>query len=228
MSRIGSPSAARFDGFPAEAFDFYDALAANNTKSWWAEHKAEYERCIREPLQALVDELADEFGAPHLFRPYRDVRFSKDASPIKDHQGAVMQVEDSIAYYVQVSARGLMVGGGWYAPQGQQVARYRTSVDGPAGAELERIVRSLARRFEVDGDPVKTRPRGYDADHPRIDLLRNRALIVMRTYPAGPPLASRSALTRVRSDWRSIRPLVEWLADYVGPASDPASDPELG
>lgn len=214
----------RFEGFPAEAFEFYEALAADNTRGWWGEHKGDYLRLVRTPLEALVAELAAEFGSPHLFRPYRDVRFSKDASPIKDHQGAVIQVEDAIAYYLQVSAAGLMVGGGWYAPQGQQIARYRESVDGPAGAELERLVRRAGRRFDVDGDPVKTRPRGYPADHPRIGLLRNRALVGLRTYPAGPELGSRTVLAKVRGDWRALRPLVEWLADYVGPAADPSAD----
>jgi uncharacterized protein (TIGR02453 family) len=212
---------ARFEGFPAEAFDFYDALAANNTRPWWNEHKADYQRYVRDPLVALLGELQSEFGDAHIFRPYRDSRFSKDKAPIKDHQGGVVQVEDAIAYYVQVSANGLMVAGGWYAPEGDQIARYRVSVDGPAGAELERILTSVRRRFEVDGRPLKTRPRGYELDHPRIDLLRNRALTVARTYPMSPTLGTRKALTTVRADWRAMRPLIEWLADYVGPATDP-------
>jgi len=216
------PSA--FDGFPVQAFEFYDALAVNNTRAWWQEHKFEYEVHVRDPMRALLAELEAEFGSPHLFRPYRDARFSKDKSPIKDHQGGVVKVEDAIAYYVQVSASGLMVAGGWYAPEGAQVARYRESVQGPAGAELERILRSLKRSWEIDGRPMKTRPRGIDADHPRLELLRNRMLTVARTYSVEPWLGTRKAFTTVRSGWRSMRPLVEWLADYVGPAGDPADD----
>ena len=214
-------AAARFDGFPSEAFDFYEHLADNNTRPWWNEHKDEYTRYVREPLAALLDELSAEFGEAHIFRPYRDSRFSKDKTPIKDHQGGYVGIEDAIAYYVQVSAGGLMVAGGWYAPEGEQIARYRTSVDGPAGAELERILKTMGRTWEIDGRPVKTRPRGYDADHPRIDLLRNRALTVARTYPVEPWLGTRKAFTTVRTGWRAMRPLMEWLADYVGPAADP-------
>lgn len=211
----------RFEGFPAEAFDFYEALAANNTRPWWAEHKPEYERFVRDPLVALTFELESEFGSAHLFRPYRDARFSRDASPIKDHQGAVVQLEDAIAYYVQVSAEGLMIAGGWYSPQGQQVHRYREAVDSPRGAVLEALLPAVQRRFEVDGRPLKTRPRGYDLDHPRIGLLRNRALVATRMHPVDPSLGTRKALTLVRSGWRAMRPLVEWLADNVGPAGDP-------
>lgn len=223
-ARRSTPAPAPFAGFPVQAFEFYDALAANNTRVWWQAHKVDYEAYVRDPMRALLDELASEFGAPHVFRPYRDARFSKDKSPVKDHQGGVVKVEDAIAYYVQVSASGLMVAGGWYAPEGAQVARYRQSVVGPAGAELERILRSLKRSWEIDGRPMKTRPRGIDADHPRLELLRNRALTVSRTYPAEPWLGTRKALTTVRNGWRAMRPLVEWLADYVGPAGDPADD----
>jgi len=210
-----------FAGFPVEAFEFYETLAANNTRPWWADHKAGYLAHVRAPMQEMLDELAGEFGAAHVFRPHRDARFSKDKTPIKDHQGAWVGVEDAIGYYVQASAEGIMVAGGWYSPQGEQVARYRRSVEGPAGAELERIVGSLGRRWSVEGRPVKTTPRGYGADHPRIALLRNRALTAARHYPVEPWLGTRRALTTVRSRWRDVRPMIEWLADYVGPATDP-------
>lgn len=215
-------AASGFGGFPAEAFDFYEALADNNTRTWWNEHKPEYERAVKGPLQALLDELSAEFGVGKLFRPYNDTRFAKGKPPIKEHQGAVVELEDAVAYYVQVSAGGVMVAGGWYAPQGPQIHRFREAVDGPRGAELERLVVAARRRFDVDGRPLKTRPKGYDADNPRIDLLRYRALTVARTYPVGADLGTRKALTMVRNDWRAMRPLLEWLADNVGPGSDPA------
>ena len=217
-------SAGSFSGFPIEAFDFYETLEANNTRVWWADHKADYLRLIREPLANLLAELSEEFGQPHIFRPHRDARFSKDKSPIKDHQGGTVEVEDAIAYYVQVSARGLLVAGGWYAPAGQQLARYRESVDGPVGARLEPIMSSISGHFEIDGRKMKTHPRGFGADHPRIDLMRNRALVATRAYPVEPWLGTRKALTTVRSDWRALRPMVDWLADHVGPATEPGGD----
>lgn len=220
---MAAASTGPFAGIPAEAFDFYDRLAGHNTRPWWNEHKGEYERSVRAPLQALLDELEPEFGRGKLFRPYNDVRFSKDKSPVKDHQGGVVEIEDAMGYYVQVSADGLLVGGGWYAGHGQQLARFRESVDGPAGAELARILTSVRRRFDVDGDPVRTQPRGYDAAHPRIDLLRMRRVTATRRYAPGPSLGTRKALSTVRSDWRAIRPLMEWLADFVGPATDPSA-----
>ena len=221
---MAAAAAPRFDGFPVECFEFYDALADNNTRAWWAVHKRDYEQFVKAPMAALLAELEDEFGAPHIFRPHRDARFSKDKSPIKDHQGGVIKVEDAIAYYVQVSGSGVVIAGGWYAPEGQQIARYRESVVGPAGAELERVMKELGSTWTIDGRQLKTHPRGYDADHPRIDLLRNRALTVSRHYEVEPWMGTRKTFTTVRNRWRAMRPLIEWLADYVGPAADPAHD----
>ena len=138
-SRKAAADAApeRFTGFPAEAFEFYETLAAHNTRAWWADHKGDYERVVKAPLVALLAELEPEFGAGHVYRPYRDTRFSKDKAPLKDHQGAVVMLEDAVAYYVQISATGLMVAGGWYAPVGEQVHRYREAVDGPRGRDPE-------------------------------------------------------------------------------------------
>jgi len=209
------------EGIPAEAFDFYDALGADNSKAFWAGHKADYVTYVQAPLQELVDGLADEFGQAHLFRPYRDVRFSKDKAPYKDHQGAFSAVGDAVGYYVQVSSAGLMIAGGWYSPQGQQLARYREAVDGPAGAELERIVRAVQRKgLEVGGDVMKTRPRGVDPEHPRLALLRHRSVTASRMAEPEPWMESGEAVRRVRAQWRAMRPLVEWLAAHVGPGED--------
>lgn len=216
----------KFDGIPAAAFDFYDELVANNSKSWWTEHRADYERFVREPMTALLDALAGEFGPGRLFRPYNNTRFHKNLPPIKEHQGGVVHVEDAIAYYVQVSGAGLLTAGGWYSAQGQQLASYRTSVAGPAGSELARIMRTFDKSWTVEGDPLKTHPRGFDPAHPRIDLLRNRRLSVSREYAPSAQLGTAKVVDLVRKDWRKVQPLIEWLADNVGPAAEPAHEPD--
>ena len=211
-----------FTGIPAAAFDFYDALVANNDKAWWTAHKETYDTAVRAPLEALLAELEPEFGRAHVYRPYRDVRFAKDKTPYKDHQGAFVGLEDAIGYYVQVSRDGLMVAGGWYHPQGQQLARYRATVDSPAGAELERISTGLRRKpYERSGNELKKRPQGFADDHPRLELLRMRQFTLHRSYDPEAWMGTREVVKRVRGDWRAMRPLIEWLADHVGPAEDP-------
>jgi uncharacterized protein (TIGR02453 family) len=214
-----------FSGFSPEALDFYEQLSIHNTRAWWSEHKDTYARELREPMLALLAGLEDEFGSARIFRPNRDVRFSKDKSPYKDHIGAIAQIEDAIGYYVQISARGLMVAGGWYAPLGPQVARFRASVDSPSVAELDAGLARLRRArppYSIDGAPLKTKPRGVSADHPRLDLLRFTQLTMSREYGVPSWLDSKKTLDVVRKDWRAMAPVVEWLADHVGPGTDPA------
>lgn len=213
-----------FSGIPPEAFAFYQRLVANNTREWWTAHKSEYEQYVREPMGALLAELEAEFGKGHMFRPHRDTRFAKDKTPIKEHQGAVVEIEDAMGYYVQISASGLTVGGGWYSAQGQQMQRYRNAVESPVVVELERILVHLGRKFTIDGDPVKTRPRGVAADHPKLELMRFRRVTAMREYSADDWARTPKTLNAVRSDWRALRPLLEFLADQVGPAEEPGRE----
>jgi uncharacterized protein (TIGR02453 family) len=216
---------AAYSGFSPAAVEFYDQLQVHNTRSWWAEHKSTYEREIRDPMRELLDALSDEFGPARIFRPNRDVRFSKDKSPYKDHIGAIAQIEDAVGYYVQLSVRGLMTAGGWYSPLGAQTSRFRASVDSPAVAPLETGLAKLRRAkppFSIEGSPLKTRPRGVPADHPRIELLRCTQLIATREYGTPQWLNTRKVIDVVRKDWRAMAPVVEWLADHVGPGADPA------
>lgn len=67
-----------FTGWPVEGVEFYEGLQADNSKVYWQEHKAVYERDVRAPMEQLLAELADEFGSGKLFRPNRDVRFSAE------------------------------------------------------------------------------------------------------------------------------------------------------
>ncbi len=204
-------------GIPLAATDFFAELEGNNERDWWMTHKKQWEQQVRDPLQRLVDDLAAEFGPAKLFRPYRDVRFSLDKSPYKTHQGAVVATAPGVGYYVQISASGLLTGSGWYQPSPEQVAAYRGAVlSERSGASLARIVAAVeGAGFEVDGDLLKTAPRGIDPGHPRIALLRHRSLLVSRDHGAPDWLETDAALDQVREDWRANRPLMDWLAEHL-------------
>ncbi len=210
-----------FDGFPDDGLVFYEGLEADNSKTYWTEHRALYESCVRAPLQALVDELADEFGPAKLFRPHRDVRFSNDKTPYKTHQGAVVEPPGSGAgaWYVQISADGLRVAGGSWRLESDQVARYRRAVvDDVQGRRLAGEVARLAGGgWQVGGDRLTRTPRGLDVpDDGRADLLRHRSLNVAQQFEPAPWLHEREALHRVRAAWRDVVALNRWLADNVG------------
>jgi uncharacterized protein (TIGR02453 family) len=209
---------SEFTGFPEAALDFYDDLEMDNTRSFWEAHKTVYAEAVKAPMTALTDALAEEFGAPKVFRPYRDVRFAKDKTPYKTHQGAFVAAGPRCGWYVEISARGLRTGGGFYEASGSDLARIRESIDHEAtGAELLRILATLEKAgYEVGGDRLKTSPRGYDADHPRIELLRHRTITVGKPYGFDPVIHSAELVGAVRRDWRALRPLVEWVALRLG------------
>lgn len=202
-----------FTGFPVAALDFYDDLEVDNTKSFWAAHKTVWEEAVRAPMVALTDALAPEFGEAKVFRPYRDVRFAKDKTPYKTHQGAFVAAGPATGWYIQIGAPGVRVGAGFYEASGERLAAFREAVaDDRTGPGLVKILATLERQgWQVGGDRLKTSPRGYDADHPRIALLRHRSLTVGRDYGFEPFIHTPELLDRVRADWRVARPLVEWL-----------------
>jgi len=203
-----------FGGIPAAAFDFYAGLQADNSRAYWAAHRDSYESAVREPLAALLADLAAEFGAEaSVFRPHRDVRFSRDKSPYKTHQGGFAEVAPGVGYHLQVDAEGLLVSGGFHARDAAHTARYRAAVTEPgSGERLAAIVALLAESgFAIEGDQVTTRPRGTSPDHPRLALLRRKWLTASRRYPPSPRLADESVADQVKSDCAQLRPLVDWI-----------------
>ena len=104
-------AAMAFTGFPLEAVAFYEGLQADNSRTYWQANKAVYERAVKAPMLALLDDLA-EFGPFQVFRPYRDVRFAKDKTPYKENIGAYGESEGGAGYYVAFSATGMFMGSG--------------------------------------------------------------------------------------------------------------------
>ena len=209
-------SAEEFTGFPSAALDFYDDLEVDNTKSYWEAHKHVYAASVKAPMTALCRALEPEFGQAKIFRPYRDVRFAKDKTPYKTHQGAFVAVGPATGWYVEISPRGLRTGAGFYEAAGARLASFREAVAHERfGPELESLVAAaVADGFEVGGERLKTSPRGFDADHPRIELLRHKSLTLGRSHGFEPVIHTSAALDLVRDDWRTLRPLVEWLARH--------------
>lgn len=206
-----------FTGFPAAALDFYDDLEIDNSKGFWDAHKSQYTEAVLAPMRALTTALEPEFGSAKIFRPYRDVRFSRNKTPYKTHQGAFVHKADETGYYIEISARGVRIGAGFYHASPDRLAGYREAVlaDG-SGRQLSGIVKKLvAAGFDIGGDRLKTRPRGVDPDHPRLELLRHRSLFAGRMPGFDPVIHSSDLVEVVRSDWRTLRPLVDWVVRHT-------------
>ncbi|MEU6187536.1 DUF2461 domain-containing protein [Nocardia sp. NPDC047038] len=209
-----------FAGFPLAGLDFYEDLEADNSKAFWTAHKKIYDESVLAPMKALVADLEPDFGTAKIFRPYRDVRFAKDKSPYKTAQGAVVRAAAGVGWYVQINAAGLFVGGGFYQGSSEQLAQLRATIDDEVrGPELVAILAKLTDAgFTIGGEKLKTRPKGYDADHPRIDLLRHKSITCGREFGAPAWLDTPRTAKEVRAAWETMRPLVEWLGAVVGGA----------
>ena len=207
-----------FSGFPVAALDFYDDLELDNTKTFWAAHKEVYEQAVRVPMTALLAALEPEFGKAKLFRPYRDVRFAKDKTPYKTHQGGFVQAGPGTGFYVEVGAPGVRVGVGFYDEGSPHLAAVRSAIDDDRrGQQLRRILDGLrGRGWQLGGETLKTSPRGYDAGHPRIDLLRHKSMTLSRSYGFEPVVHTAALLDLVREDWRAARPFVDWVGECTG------------
>jgi uncharacterized protein (TIGR02453 family) len=208
-----------FQGWQAEALEFFEGLEADNSKTYWQRNKAVYDEIVRAPMEELLAELEDEWGKGRIFRPYRDIRFSADKSPYKTNIAAM--VGDG---YVQLTADGLGAGSGMWEMASDQLDRYREAVDDERrGKKLERIV-TVARDagLEVAGHGVlKTAPKGYPRDHPRIELLRYKGLVAWQEWRPEKWLATKRAKDRVVEFFRLSEPLNKWLGANVGPSTLP-------
>jgi uncharacterized protein (TIGR02453 family) len=212
------PEAPEFTGFTEAALDFYDDLELDNTKSFWEAHKDVYLTSVRAPMTALAAALEPDFGTAKIFRPFRDVRFAKDKTPYKTNQGAFVGAGPACGWYVEIAARGVRTGAGFYDASAVDLGRIRASIaDETKGKQLQKVLAKLERAgFTIGGDRLKTSPRGYDADHPRIELLRHRSLTVGKDYGFEPIIHTPELLDAVRADWTIARPLVDWVSARLG------------
>ncbi len=219
-----------FQGFPAEALDFYAGLEADNAKPYWEKHRNTYESAVKAPMEALLGSLPDGYPPFKIMRPYRDVRFSRDKSPYKTECGASTWTEGGAGYYVALSRRGFMVGAGMYELGRDQLERFREAVaEDASGTQFEDLV-SRAKKAELDVEPgmeppLKTAPRGYPKDHPRIDLLRWKGCITMASTQHVRLISSGRLRGWVLERFEESRPLMAWLEEHVGPTSEERGRP---
>lgn len=222
--------AERFDGFDDPKF--FRALAKNQSREWFAKHKAEYEAGFAEPMRLLLDELAQkldksypdlELAPPKVFRIHRDVRFSKDKSPYKTHIAGVVPVrlgegkvtETAAALYLHVGATERVTGGGLYHFDGRQLAKYRAAVlDEKKGKQLGRLTSSLEKKGITirAAESLKSTPRGIDPEHPRAELLKLKGLVGMFEDIPAKSLGGRGLVEWLVGRGKLLAPLVRFIA----------------
>jgi uncharacterized protein (TIGR02453 family) len=206
-------------GFRAAATRFFQDLEDDNSREFWLANADRYDREVKQPMLALLESLPERYQPFRLYRMNRDLRFTGDKSPYKTQQGALSEAEGG-DYYLHIDGSGLLVAAGAYQLEPDQLERYRAAVDdGRKGKALERILADLEQRAleTAMGVPaLKTAPRGYAKDHPRIDLLRRKGLVGSRALTGTALQGGDGVRDFVVETFTACEPLVAWLAKHVG------------
>lgn len=210
-----------FAGFHPDGFTFFAELHLDNSKEFWEANKERYQANVRGPLEALATELEGAFGEWHVFRPYRDLRFTKDKRPYKERAAIQFGGRGPGAVggqYLQIGREGLFIGVGSYYFHPEHLKLYRRAVaDDRLGGELEEIVDAvLGGGYGLIGETLKRAPQGFTEEHPRASLLKRKGIALSAQYPVEDWMLGPEALERVARVFADGEPLSAWLRARLG------------
>lgn len=207
-----------------KAFEFLKQLEKNNNRDWFAQHKSEYDSVVKENkvfFNQIYTELQeyDKLKGIHIFRIYRDVRFSKDKTPYKTDFGVGYSRSKPMlrgGYYIQLEPGNSFVGGGFWGPDAKDLLRIRKEFE-ISTKEIEKITtdETFVKYFgELKGDAVKTAPRGFDKNHPAIDLIRKKQFVVMRKFTDKEVLSDHFQ-KEVLQTLLAMRPFFDYMSEVL-------------
>lgn len=210
-------------------FKFLKSLAANNNREWFTEHKGEYEQAHQNAINvadALLTELSkhDQIttatGKKSLMRIYRDVRFSKDKSPYNPRwAGSFNRVKPALrgGYYFHIQPGGnTVVGGGFYQPNAEDIKLIREHItidDTP----LRKVIADpqFIKTFgELQGEQLKTAPKGFDKDHSAVDLLRYKSMYVFKSF-TDEEVKSPDFVKNALNVFLTLRPFFDVMTEFL-------------
>jgi len=229
-----------FPGFPPEALQFFRGLSRNNNRDWFLPRKPLFEKKVKEPMRQLVEAINNalqDFAPQYMtdpekaiFRIYRDVRFSKDKKPYKEHLAATFHLRGTTThgqagYYFAISHKQVAIGGGVYHPGPAQLLAIRQRI-AERHQEFRRILAAKPIRGlfgDLEGARLSRVPKGFPADHPAADLLRFKNYILYVECP--PDLASSPKFFEEIVDrYRAMLPFLQFLtASFTAPRKKAAS-----
>ena len=210
-------------------FRFFKKLEQNNNREWFEQQKPEFkamETKVKQFGEALKDQLNqhDSIDRFKLFRVYRDVRFSKDKTPYKTHFGLTWhrtKPQYRGGYYLQLKPNDIFLACGFWDPNPADLKRIRQEIDMDADEYRDLINEPNFKRIwgELQGDSVKTAPKGYAKDHPNIDLLRYKQHIFMLRYTEE-DVAAANFLDRLDTALQAVRPFVDYMSALLTTNAD--------
>ncbi len=206
-------------------FQYLENLKQNNNRDWFTDQKprfVEVQKSVKEFYGKVGEnlEIHDVIDNFKLFRIYRDVRFSKDKTPYKTHFSGSFSRKGSHlrgGYYLQIEPGNSFLAGGFWQPNKEDLLRIRKEIELDA-AEFREIlnnpefVKNFGTKFE--GDEVKTVPRGFDKNHPDIDLLRKKGFIAVRNF-SDKEVFSNNFLSEIDTSYKALRPFFNLMSEVL-------------
>ncbi len=203
---------------------FLKDIAKNNHKDWFAENKPRYLEAkanMENFMDAVQDRLnkTDVIDGYKVYRIYRDVRFSKDKTPYKTYLHAYLKREGASrrgGYWVGIEPGNTSIGGGFYGPEKDDLLRIRKEIEAD-GKTMYDIVNSpnFIKHFgSIKGEGLKTAPKGFDKEHPHIDLLRKKQFYAMESFTDSEVLDPDFA-DKVVETLHAIRPFFDYMSDVL-------------
>jgi len=223
-----------FQGFQKEAIQFFVDLSANNNKTWFTEHKPDFERYVMNPARDFVVAMgetlktiapgvnADPRVNKSIFRIYRDTRFSKDKTPYKTNLGLWFWVGEGAkfenpGYYFHLDTENLMLGVGLHTFAKPILKAYREAVVNPRlGPELSRAVVAVAEKgYNFGQKTYKRVPRGFDPEHKNAEMLLYSGLTAGKEFGLPNELYSRDIVDFCLGHYQNMAPVVNWLQTMI-------------
>ena len=206
-----------------EIFDFLSDIEKNNNRVWFAENKKRYEDCKENILidfKNIYNQLAesDALEPMKAYRIYRDVRFSKDKLPYKTNFSMYvgrLQPQNRGGYYLQIEPGKSFVGGGFWGPNAEDLLRIREEI--ALDDELVQILNEPTFKSfygEIQGESLKTAPKGFDKNHDRIELLRMKQFLFTKSFSDEEVLSS-DFNKKVVGAFEKLRPFFEYMSDVL-------------
>ncbi|MEO1013214.1 MAG: DUF2461 domain-containing protein [Bacteroidota bacterium] len=209
---------------PKAALYFLKKLEKNNNREWFTQHKTEFkkhEADLKSFFSAVMQNLKehDDIDAMKMFRIYRDVRFSKDKSPYKTHLASSFSRAGARlrgGYYLHIKPGESFIATGFWAPNKEDLFRIRKEFEQDT-TEIRNVMNADPLRQlwgQLEGEGVKTAPKGFDKEHPNIDLIKKKQFIFTRNF-SDTEVISKNFAQEVDRSFKAIRPYFNLMSDIL-------------
>ncbi len=209
-----------FTAFPTDTVKFLRDIKKNNNREWYQANKARYDEGVKAPAEAFCEAvqfrmkaITDDSWTSKIFRIHRDVRFSKDKTPYNAHLHIYFKREGKPSgLFFGLRPDELVLGAGVFSFGKEQLSAYRNAVASPKGAALDELVSTyLDEGLRLNDPPLKRVPKGFDADHPRAELLKRKGLAIWIDIDDPSVMSKPEGLETCFTQFDRLAPLSDWM-----------------